>query len=484
MRISGLVDAKPKGTWYNRSPIVQPQIGVATSMKRGHLMKYVIIGNGVAGTEAALSIRKIDHDGEITIISSAGSPLYYRPKLIDYLAGTIQIPGITIYKEDHYRDRDIRLMLDTPVTMIDPVAHRVVTDKNRSLAYDRLLLATGADCFLPPFPGREITGVFTVREIPDCDAILNYVTYVNRIAVIGGGLLGLETAYALQTLGKQVTVIEVSKWLLHRQLDQEGGTLLKRLLEEKGLSFILNDTVDSIESVNSRVSGVRLKSGLRIDTQAVIVSAGIRGRDSLARQIGALVNRGIVVDDQMRTTVKDVFAAGDPVEYRGALFGIWPAAKEQGIVAGSNMAGKTVVYSGTALANSLKITGIDVYSAGDYNAPSDDLIFSMQAQIYKKYLLNGGRLAAAMVIGDAGEAKLASLVYQGKAPVTDLRREKSRSANSPTDRYECSGCGHIYDPADGDPEHGIPRGTPFEELPDDWVCPVCGMGKESFEKSA
>jgi nitrite reductase (NADH) large subunit len=443
-------------------------------------MKYVIIGNGVAGMEAALTIRKIDSQGEIIILSKSKVPFYYRPKLINYLAGTVNLSGITIYKEEFYCEHNIQVMLDTVVTNIDPIAHQVIDNRGNKLAYDRLLLATGADCFLPPFPGGETAGVFTVRGISDCDAILNYVRHRERIAVVGGGLLGLETAYALKTLGKQVTVIEVNQWLLSRQLDREGGELLKQLLENKGLQFILKDTLSAIDAHEGQVSGISMKSGQRLDVQAVIVSAGIRGRDSLARQIGAQINKGIVVDDAMQTTVPDVFAAGDPIEHRGMLYGIWPAAKEQGAAAGNNMAGKPLAYTGTFLSSNLKITGIDVYSAGDYNSPSDDLIYSIQAGIYKKYLIQGSKLAAAMVVGDAQEAKLASLVYQGKAPLDELSQNSMQPAS--TDKYECATCGHIYDPVEGDPEHGIPKGTPFENLPEDWTCPLCSMEKAAFKK--
>jgi nitrite reductase (NADH) large subunit len=258
--------------------------------------------------------------------------------------------------------------------------------------------------------------------------------------------------------------------------------ILQQLLENKGLHFILNDTLSAIDAQEGKVSGISMKSGQRLDVQTVIVSAGIRGRDSLARQIGAQIDKGIVVNDAMQTTVQDVFAAGDPVEHRGMLYGIWPAAKEQGAAAGSNMAGKPLAYTSTFLSSNLKITGIDVYSAGDYNSPSDDLIYSIQAGSYKKYLIQGSKLAAAMVIGDAQEAKLASLVYQGKAALPELSQNSSQPLS--TDKYECTTCGHIYDPAEGDPEHGIPKGTPFENLPEDWVCPLCSMGKGAFQKAS
>lgn len=445
-------------------------------------MRYLIIGNGVAGAEAATTIRKLDRDGEVVMVSAGKHPLYYRPKLIDYLAGAVDISGIVIYKEAYYHERAIELQLDVRATGIDVDAHRVFTSRGGILEYDRLLLATGADCFLPPFPGRETTGVFTVRGVADCDAIRNYVGSFQRVAVVGGGLLGLEVAYALARLGKQTTVIEHSRWLLHRQLDQEGAALLQRLLEEKGLSFITGDTVARIDSHDGRVSGVTLVSGRRLDVHAVVISAGIRGRDQLARLIGAEINRGIVVDDHMLTSIKDVYAAGDPVEHRGALYGVWPAAKEQGAVAGSAMAGKPVSYAGGGLSTNLKITGIDLYSAGDYTSPSDDLMFSMQAEIYRKYLIKDGRLAAAMVIGDAREAKLASLVYQGKAPLSELNNNIPKE--SPMDKYECTACGYTYDPAEGNPANGIPAGTPFDKLPEDWVCPLCGLGKDHFDKSS
>jgi nitrite reductase (NADH) large subunit len=300
------------------------------------------------------------------------------------------------------------------------------------------------------------------------------------VAVIGGGLLGLETAHALNMLGKKVTVIEMSHWLLHRQLDKEGGTILQQLLETKGLSFILGDTVASIEAPQGQVTGIRMKSGRQLDLQAVIVSAGIKGRDHLARQIGAQINKGIVVDDTMRTSVADIYAAGDPIEHRGRLYGLWPAAKEQGAAAGSNMAGQPLTYTGSALSSNLKITGIDLYSAGNIDSPSDETISSQLNGTYEKYLIKDVKLIAAIVIGDAGTVKLASMVFQGKAPVSDLKNTINQEIHM--DKYECTACGYIYNPAEGDPENGIPKGTPFEKLPDDWVCPLCSVGKDQFEK--
>ncbi len=375
-------------------------------------MNYLIIGNGVAGTEAALAIRKTDAQGDITIITESTRLFYYRPKLIDYIAGETSVEKFTLFKEEHYAKNRITHVFGTRIASVDAAGRRVTDTAGKSYPYDRLLLATGADPVRPPIEGASLEGVFTLRGIDDADRIMAYCAKQDDIVVVGGGLLGLETANSLRRFAKNITVVEYFAWLLPRQLDREGGLMLRAMLEQKGLSFALGESVASING-NGRVESVTLKSGGMIPAGAVIISAGIKGRSELARSAGADINKGIVVDEFMRTSVTDVYAAGDPVEHQGCLYGIWPAAREQGRVAGLNMAGAETPYSRTLMANILKITGIDLYSAGDFNREDAENYTCATDGSYKKYIQSGKPLGA-IVLGDPEAMKIAQKVMEGK----------------------------------------------------------------------
>lgn len=377
-------------------------------------MKYVIIGNGVAGTEAALAIRKNDPDGEIIIVSASKNLFYYRPKLIDYLSGETTREKITIYKADFYEKSRIKNLLDTRVVKVNPDDKTLADNRGAVHSYDRLLIATGADCFVPPVKGTELRGVFTLRGMTDADEIIRYCSGINDVVIMGGGLLGLETANSLRLTGKKVTVIEFLERLLPRQLDGDGAELLKRLLEEKGLSFILQETLAAIEG-DGKAERAVLKSGKEVKAGAVIISAGIRGRDGLARECGIRLNRGILVDDLMRTSASDIYAAGDPIEHNGCSYGIWPAAREQGRVAGLNMAGIETKYAGTVMSNVLKITGIDLFSAGNFNAGDAEKHVSKESRVYRKCLMKEGRPVGAIVLGDPEAVRAAQKLMEGKA---------------------------------------------------------------------
>ncbi len=384
-------------------------------------MKYLIIGNGVAGMEAALAIRKNDPDGAVTMISASRHLYYYRPKVIDYLAGETTADKLVIYKKDYYEKNSIEVLLDTVIKTISPGRQEAQDDKGAVYSYDKLLLSTGAYSFIPPIKGAGLEGVFTLRGIADADAIREYCSGRDHVLVIGGGLLGLEAAHSLVRLGKRVTVVEFCRWLLPRQLDMTGSKILSRMLEEKGFSFILNDSVLSIEG-SGRAEKAVLQSGTEVKAGAAVISAGIRCRTDLAKDAGINVNNGIIVDDYMQTSVKNIFAAGDPVEHRGKLYGIWPAAKEQGRIAGLNMSGGSVRYNGTLMSNVLKITGIDLYSAGTYDAPGCEILVSENPGTYKKFLLNINNPVGAIVLGDAQAIKVARKVIDGKAMPEEFRK--------------------------------------------------------------
>lgn len=384
-------------------------------------MNYLIIGNGVAGSEAALAIRKSDPEGAITILSASPYPYYYRPGVIEYLANGITRERLFIYKPDFYEKNRIAALLATTAERILPDNKIVVDHGGREHSYDRLLLATGADPFLPSIDGADLPGVFTLRDIEDADRLRDFALGSKRAVVVGGGLLGLESAHSLARLGLEVCVVETCGRLLPRQLDNDGARTLQRLLEGKGLSFALEDGVRAIEGDGS-VELVHLKSGSSRKTDLVLVSAGIRGRSSIARDAGITVNNGILVDDNMKTSVADIYAAGDPIEHRDRLYGIWPAAREQGRVAGLNMAGVPTIYNPTLMAATLKITGIDLYSAGNFDASGCDVMVSSSDNGYRKLLVDSGLAIGAIALGDHEAVKAAQRVMDGRGELSEFSR--------------------------------------------------------------
>jgi nitrite reductase (NADH) large subunit len=318
---------------------------------------YVIIGASVAGTAAAAAIRDRDPDGRIILVGEEEFGLYSRIRLPEYLAGRLERERLVIRKSDWYQGLNIDLRTSTRAESVDLKGASVSLSGGETLSYDRLLLATGADCFVPPFAGHDLPGVFTVRTVQDVDRLRARAEGAREVVVIGGGLLGLEMASVLIQLGLAVTVVEVLPWLLPRQLDRPGGELLQSILEKNGLKIKTDTSVEAIVGKDG-VSAVRLSEG-EIPASLVLVSAGIRPRVDLAKSAGLRVEKGIVIGDQGNTTAEGVYAAGDCAEHRGRIHGIWPAAEAQGRVAGTVMAGGEAVYSGTPDEHRLKFTAAD-----------------------------------------------------------------------------------------------------------------------------
>jgi len=384
-------------------------------------MHYCIIGNGVAGTEAALAIRSQDNSSAITIITQSAYHMYYRPRLIEYLAGEIKPENLYIYKPAVYDEKRIEILFKTEVVDIDKKDKMITLHNGSKIKYDKLCIATGAAPNMPDITGKNLKGVFTIRDIEDADAIIAHIENASNknTAVVGGGLLGLETAYSLCKRGFHVTVIEFFDRLLPRQLDSEGAALLQKLLEQKGLEFILSDSVTNIIG-DSYVQKVQCKSGKELNAATVIFSTGIKARTDLAKVCGLAVNRGIIIDNYLQTSEPYIFAAGDPTEYNGICYGIWPAALQQGKLAGLNMAGVKQEYKGTLLSVLLKITGIDLYSAGDFTKQDTQSIVHKSDSVYAKFLYNDTEPVAAMVIGDMNIIKLSRNVMEKKAEINEL----------------------------------------------------------------
>jgi nitrite reductase (NADH) large subunit len=377
--------------------------------------RYLIIGNGVAGTMAAENIRKGDKDGSITIITNEGISFYYRIRLNEYIAGELSMDALQARKPQWYEEMNIDLRLGSRVTSIDPLKGIAETEKGEKFSYDRLLLATGSNSFVPPIKGSEKAGVFTVRNIEDAKNIITYAKNIKEVVLIGGGLLGLEAGNALRRLGKDVTVVEFFPRLLPRQLDVKGAGRLQAIMEDMGFKFRLGAKTQAVEG-ETNVTAVSLEGGESLPAGMVIVSAGVRPDLALAKAMGVDCDKGVKVNEHLMTSMTNVYAAGDVMEFRGVPYGIWPAAMEQGKIAGTNMAGGNAVYNGTTMANTLKVVGIDLASAGDIDADEKlESKVSTTDTTYKKIVFDKNRIIGCIMLGDTtGFNKITKAITENK----------------------------------------------------------------------
>ena len=361
---------------------------------------YLIIGNGVAGTTAAENIRKIDKEGDITIVTGEDLPFYHRIRLTEYISGEIAEDDLVARKKEWYGNQNINLELMTRITRAEDQEKVIITEDNRTLSYDRLLIATGSHSFIPPIKGSEKKGVFALRTIKDARDISAYAGKIEDVVLIGGGLLGLEAGNALRKLGKRVTVVEFFPRLLPRQLDVDGAKRLQGIMEEMGFSFRLDAKTQEITG-GDQVDGVLLEGGEALSSEMVIISAGVRPNMELAENLGLDHDKGIKVDEHLQTNRAHIYAAGDVAEFKGMVYGIWPAAMEQGKIAGNNMAGGDMVYEGTVMANTLKVVGVDLASAGNIDADNEfkSLVFTDE-KIYKKIVIEDDRITGCIMLGD------------------------------------------------------------------------------------
>jgi nitrite reductase (NADH) large subunit len=364
------------------------------------MTNYLIIGNGVAGTTAAEHIRKLDKEGDITIISDEDVPFYYRLRLNEYLAGKLDENGLMANEKQWYKDQDIHLKLGVRVVSVEAVKKFVETEDKDRLFFDRLLVATGSHSFIPPIKNVENKGVFALRSMQDSRDISAWAKNIEEVVLIGGGLLGLEAGHALISLGKKVTVVEFFPRLLPRQLDEAGAKMLQGILEEMGFVFRLGARIQEIAG-DEQAAGVLLEGGEALPAGMVIVSAGVRPNLEIAEDLGLDFEQGIKVDEQMRTNQPHIFAAGDVVEFKGMSYGIWPAAMAQGKIAGINMAGGEMVYDGTTMANTLKVAGVVLASAGEIDAENKFEFRVMQDnKVYKKIVIKNNRIIGCIMLGN------------------------------------------------------------------------------------
>ena len=364
------------------------------------MRNYLIIGNGVAGTMAAENIRKQDSEGKITVFSDEDLPFYYRLRLNEFISGDISETQLVAKKVTWYEDQNISLKLKTRIVEVKLQEKVAVTEDNQRFAFDRLLIATGSHSFIPPIKGSEKKGVFALRDIQDARNISAYAKNVEDIILIGGGLLGLEAGHALRKLGKRIMVVEFFPRLLPRQLDVDGARRLQEVMEDMGFSFRLGGKTQEITG-DGQVNGILLEGGESLSGGMVVVSAGVRPNMVLAEPLALRIDKGIVVDEHLQPSQPGIYAAGDVAEFKGMPYGIWPAAMEQGKTAGINMAGGDMSYDGTTMANTLKVAGVDLASAGNIDAENEfEARVKTEGGIYRKIVIKDNHIVGCIMLGE------------------------------------------------------------------------------------
>ncbi len=361
-------------------------------------MNFVIIGNGIAALSAAESIRKNDKESKITMISNEPYNTYFRIKLSHLLGHEYELEKLYVRPESWYKSNNIDIMLKCSVVSLDTDKKIIHLDSSDKIKYDRLIIATGSYSFIPPVKGREKNGVYAIRSLDDVNNLNKYIKDKKRGIVVGGGLLGLEAAWSLKQAGYDINVIEFFPRLLPKQSDEEGSKIIENIIENSGIKLMLGTEVEEI--TGDAVDGVILKDGRKVYADFVIFSAGIRPNVDVVKDSDIKINRGILVDDFMRTNVDDVFAAGDVAEYNGKIYGLWTVAMAQGRNAGLNAAGLRTKYKEVLPSSTLKITGVDVFSSGDISGEKSTLYSYKEENVYYKLFIKDNKLVGAILIGD------------------------------------------------------------------------------------
>ena len=426
-------------------------------------MKLVMVGNGMAGVRTLEELLKLEPDlHDITVFGAEPYPNYNRIMLSPVLSGEQEIKDIILNDTDWYAEHGITLHLNKKVVKIDRHSRVVYAEDGTAAEYDRLLLATGSMPVILPIPGKDLQGVVGYRDIHDTNAMIEAAQQYRNAVVIGGGLLGLEAANGLAARGMDVTVVHLMPWLMERQLDRESAAMLQASLEAKGLKFLLGrQTQELVGSADGRVSAIRFKDGEERPADLVVMAVGIRPNTVLAESAGIHCSRGIVVNDTMQTYDPKIYAVGECVSHRGMAYGLVAPLFEQGKVCANHLARMGIArYQGSVTSTKLKVTGIDLFSAGDFtgNDETEDIVLHDAAGgVYKKLVLRDDKLVGAVMYGDTRDGSwYFQMIRDGKS-VAEIRdhllfgqsylgnaghQGQSRAA-AMTDEMEVCGCNGV-----------------------------------------
>jgi len=386
----------------------------------------VIVGNGMAAARLVDELVRTSLGRyAIAVIGEEPRLAYNRVLLSSVLAGETASHDIELKPAFWWRDRGVTVKYGCRVTEIDVGRHELKIAGDESIEFSRLVLATGSVPLRLNVPGADLACLHTFRDSRDVDLLLSLAARRKPVVVIGGGLLGLEAAYGLANAGTPVTLLHLMDRLMERQLDAPAADLLKMLVERKGIKVMLNANTARIHG-EAKVEGVELADGRPIEAEAVVFAAGIRPNTALAVDAGLSVNRGIVVDDRLQTSAENIFALGECAEHRGICYGLVEPAYEQASVLARHLSARNAAYRGSVVATNLKVSGVGVFSAGDFlggNGSESILLNDFRRGTYKKLVIADGKLTGAVLIGDTSDALWYLEMIRGRKAVGAIRRE-------------------------------------------------------------
>lgn len=371
----------------------------------------VIIGNGMAAAKLCAELAETcPRRYAITVVGAEQHLAYNRVLLSSLLAGEVSAGDLTLQPRDWWDAHGIRLICGNPAVTVDAAVRSVTLADGTMLPFAKLVLATGSHPIRLPIPGMEKPGVMTFRDIADVEALLAAGARGGRAIVIGGGLLGLEAATGLAGAGLETTIVHLADRLMERQLDARAGAMLREAVEARGIAVALNASSVAIEGTD-RVEGLRLADGTVLPAELVVVSCGVRPNADLARAAGLACQRGVLVDDELATDHAGIYAIGECAEHRGQVYGLVEPAYEHARVLARRLAGRSAVYPGSTIATNLKVSGVHVFSAGDFlgSEGTQDLVLSdPEIGLYRRLVVRedarGTRLVGTVLYGDTVDA--------------------------------------------------------------------------------
>ncbi len=368
------------------------------------MKKIVVVGAGIACVSAIKAIRQNNEQVEIVVYGEEPYFPYKRIRLTKELAGKLQEQNLIVEKKSWYEENQVTLNRDKKVVRIDPAAHKIFLSDGTSDKYSTLLLANGARNHVLPIKGINKKNVFTLRSLRDAKMILKHAEQAKQALVIGGGVLGMETAWSLIKLGKQVTVIEALPRLMPKQLDEDASNILRSIAKDSGVVIYEGTQVQEITG-DKEVSGFITSEGLRYPCDMVIHCTGIRPNIELVKDTGIKTNHGIIVNERMETNIPDIYAAGDVAEFKGAVLGLWNVASLQGEIAGMNMIGISQIYETPAAATVMNAFHCPMFSIGDAVTSKADIVLMdpPKDNKYRKILLYEGEILGAISVGSIKE---------------------------------------------------------------------------------
>ncbi len=418
--------------------------------------KFVIIGSGIAALSSAQAIRKRNKTCSITMVTDEDTNPYYRPILSDMLTEEIPYDSLYVMKDEWYKQNRVDVKTEELVTAIDTKGKSIVTEHGDILLYDKLIIATGARSNVPPIPGADKQGVYTMRTLRDATRLKSAISIAQKAVVVGGGVLGLEAVWEMLSAGLDVTVVEFAPRIMPRQLDESSSQRLQDIMLKKGLHLYLDMGTDAIVG-DDKVSGVRLKDGTVLEADLVLLSTGVKPNLELAQAAGIGIDKGIIVDAGMRTNAPDVYAAGDVAQFGERMIGLWPVSIDMGKTAGAAAAGDWVEYHEPVISTMLSAFDMEFFSIGDVNHPEEEVrvvvVNDPKENYFKKTFFKDGVMV--------GEIVIAPKVDSSEA-MRNLGRDSSGKRRA--QKWVCRVCGYVHE---------------GPEPPDE--CPVCGAPKEMFD---